>query len=193
MRKKEEKEAAEALRREQELREAKRQQQRLNFLIQQTELYSHFMQNKSSSQPSEDLAVGDEKQNDKEASLSSSDDEAIEEEDPEDAELKKEAFKAAQDAVLKQKNLTSKFDSEYMKLCEDAEPEAAQEVAGASSIDLHNPSVTLSFLIFDLVFLLECIRKLEAKLFPVKLIKFLLLYMQFHHACNLNSSDTGVV
>ncbi|KAI5318254.1 hypothetical protein L3X38_037962 [Prunus dulcis] len=140
VRKKEEKEAAEALRREQELREAKRQQQRLNFLIQQTELYSHFMQNKSSSQPSEDLAVGDEKQNDKEASLSSSDDEAIEEEDPEDAELKKEAFKAAQDAVLKQKNLTSKFDNEYMKLCEDAEPEAAQEVAGASSIDLHNPS-----------------------------------------------------
>ncbi|PQQ07978.1 DNA helicase INO80 isoform X1 [Prunus yedoensis var. nudiflora] len=60
VRKKEEKEAAEALRREQELREAKRQQQRLNFLIQQTELYSHFMQNKSSSQPSEDLAVGDE-------------------------------------------------------------------------------------------------------------------------------------
>ncbi|XP_058752693.1 chromatin-remodeling ATPase INO80-like isoform X4 [Vicia villosa] len=44
VRKREEKEAVEALRREQELREAKRQRQRLNFLIQQTELYSHFMQ-----------------------------------------------------------------------------------------------------------------------------------------------------
>ncbi|XP_058760071.1 chromatin-remodeling ATPase INO80-like [Vicia villosa] len=47
VRKIEEKEAVEALRREQELREAKRQQQRLTFLIQQTELYSHFMKNKS--------------------------------------------------------------------------------------------------------------------------------------------------
>ncbi|CAN6557160.1 unnamed protein product [Malus baccata var. baccata] len=140
VRKKEEKEAAEALRREQELREAKRQQQRLNFLIQQTELYSHFMQNKSSSQPSEDLPVGDGKKMEEKASLSSSDDEANEEEDPEEAELKKEAFKAAQDAVSKQKKITSEFDNEYLKLCEDAEPEAAHDVAGASSIDLHNPS-----------------------------------------------------
>jgi DNA helicase INO80 len=55
VRKKEEKEAAEALKREEELREARRQQQRLNFLLTQTELYSHFMQNKTagtgSSQP----------------------------------------------------------------------------------------------------------------------------------------------
>ncbi|KAM1255650.1 hypothetical protein ACFX1Q_029898 [Malus domestica] len=140
VRKKEEKEAAEALRREQELREAKRQQQRLNFLIQQTELYSHFMQNKSSSQPSEDLPVGEGEKKDKKAFLSSSDDETNEEEDPEEAELKEAAFKAAQEAVSKQKKITSEFDNEYLKLCEDAEPEAAQDVAGASSIDLHNPS-----------------------------------------------------
>ena len=37
MRKREEKEAAEALKREQELREAKRQQQRFNFLLSQTD------------------------------------------------------------------------------------------------------------------------------------------------------------
>jgi hypothetical protein len=36
----------EAARREEEAREAKRQQQRLNFLLTQTELYSHFMKNK---------------------------------------------------------------------------------------------------------------------------------------------------
>jgi len=38
--------AVEAARREEEAREAKRQQQRLNFLLTQTELYSHFMRNK---------------------------------------------------------------------------------------------------------------------------------------------------
>jgi DNA helicase INO80 len=38
--------AAEAARKAEEEREAKRQQQRLNFLLTQTELYSHFMKNK---------------------------------------------------------------------------------------------------------------------------------------------------
>lgn len=140
IRKREEREAAEALRREQELREAKRQQQRLNFLIQQTELYSHFMQNKSNSQPSEALPVGDEKLNDQEVLLSSSDAEPDEEEDPEEAELKKEALRAAQDAVSKQKKLTSAFDSECLRLRQAAEFEGLPpEVAGASNIDLHNP------------------------------------------------------
>ncbi|CAI5958154.1 unnamed protein product [Closterium sp. NIES-64] len=46
LRKREEKEALEARRREEELREARRQQQRLNFLLTQTELYSHFMHSK---------------------------------------------------------------------------------------------------------------------------------------------------
>lgn len=141
IRKREEREAAEALRREQELREAKRQQQRLNFLIQQTELYSHFMQNKSNSQPSEALPVGDEKPNDQEMLLSSSGDaEPAEEEDPEEAELKKEALRAAQDAVSKQKKLTSAFDSECLRLRQGSDFEGhPPEVAGANDIDLHNP------------------------------------------------------
>eukprot|EP00897_Mesotaenium_endlicherianum_P002362 jgi/Mesen1/2153/ME000152S01239 len=46
LKKKEEKEALEARKREEELREARRQQQRLNFLLTQTELYSHFMNSK---------------------------------------------------------------------------------------------------------------------------------------------------
>lgn len=139
MRKREEREAAEALRREQELREAKRQQQRLNFLIQQTELYSHFMQNKSSAQPSEAALVGDEEIKEQEALVSSSDAGPVEEEDPEEAELKREALRAAQDAVSKQKRLTSAFDSECNVLRHTGEPEASQEVAGASNIDLHEP------------------------------------------------------
>ncbi|KAK3217953.1 hypothetical protein Dsin_011923 [Dipteronia sinensis] len=143
VRKREEREAAEALRREQELREAKQQQQRLNFLIQQTELYSHFMQNKSNSQPSEALPVGDEKSNDQDMLLSSSDVSPGEEEDPEEAELKKEAMRAAQNAVSKQKLLTSVFDTECSKLREVVESELPSQdasVAGSSNIDLHNPS-----------------------------------------------------
>ncbi|KAL6534641.1 putative DNA helicase ino80 [Orobanche gracilis] len=134
MRKIEEKEAAEALKREQELREAKRQQQRLNFLLSQTELYSHFMQNKTL-QPSESL--GEEKPNDQdEARLE-------EEEDPEDAELRKEALRAAQDAVSKQKMMTNAFDSECLKLRLASDGEVPLQDACAiesSNIDLLHPS-----------------------------------------------------
>jgi DNA helicase INO80 len=138
VRKKEEKEAAEALRREQELREAKRQQQRLNFLIQQTELYSHFMQNKSIS--SEALTMADESTNDENALINSLADGPSGEEDPEEVELKKEALKAAQEAVSKQKMLTSAFDTECLRLRHAGESDSLQpEVSGASNIDLKTP------------------------------------------------------
>ncbi|XP_023543755.1 DNA helicase INO80 [Cucurbita pepo subsp. pepo] len=138
VRKREEREAAEALRREQELREAKRQQQRLNFLIQQTELYSHFMQNKSNLHPSESLPLGDEKPNFEEGTWNS-DSVPAEEEDPEEAELKMEALRVAQDAVSKQKRLTSAFDDECSRLRQASEPDQ-NEVSGASNIDLLHPS-----------------------------------------------------
>ncbi|KAG7027645.1 DNA helicase INO80, partial [Cucurbita argyrosperma subsp. argyrosperma] len=138
VRKREEREAAEALRREQELREAKRQQQRLNFLIQQTELYSHFMQNKSNLHPSEALPLGDEKPDYQEGTWNS-DSMPAEEEDPEEAELKKEALRVAQDAVSKQKRLTSAFDDECSRLRQASEPDP-NEVAGANNIDLLHPS-----------------------------------------------------
>ncbi|XP_057438033.1 chromatin-remodeling ATPase INO80 isoform X3 [Lotus japonicus] len=141
VRKREEKEAAEALRREQELREAKRQQQRLNFLIQQTELYSHFMQNKSNLLSSEALPTEDENTNDQGALINSSDAGPNEEEDPEEAELKREALKAAQEAVSKQRSLTSAFDTECLRLRHAGETDSVPpEVAGASNIDLQTPS-----------------------------------------------------
>ena len=140
MRKREEKEAAEALRREQELREAKRQQQRLNFLIQQTELYSHFMQNKSNLLSSETLPKEDEDADDQDALVDSSDVMPDEEVDPEEAELKKEALKAAQEAVSKQKMLTSAFDTECLRLRQAGETDSLPpDVAGASNIDLQTP------------------------------------------------------
>lgn len=161
MRKKEEREAIEIRKRLEEEREAKRHEQKLNFLIQQTELYSHFMQNKPSFRPAGDLPVGDENQD---VSPSSSDIKNIEE-DSEEAELKKEALKAAQDAVSKQKKLTSAFDDECLRLREAAEPEAPQDFAGANNIDLHNPSVSWSFLLVHLIFLLGCTGKLMASVF----------------------------
>ncbi|SCV70953.1 BQ2448_3715 [Microbotryum intermedium] len=58
-RKKAEKEALDKAKKEEELREAKRQARKLNFLITQTELYSHFIGNKiktSEAEESEDTA-----------------------------------------------------------------------------------------------------------------------------------------
>lgn len=137
VRKREEKEAAEALKRERELEEARRQQKRLDFLLSQTELYSHFMQNKSAVRPSEAFPDSDENINDQEI-----EDEKVEE-DAEDAELKKEALRAAQDAVSKQKKLTSAFDDECMKLRQANDLDVPSEDASAaasSNIDLLHPS-----------------------------------------------------
>ncbi|KAL8459957.1 hypothetical protein ACS0TY_031745 [Phlomoides rotata] len=142
VRKREEKEAAEALKREQELREAKRQQQRLNFLLSQTELYSHFMQNKTS-QSSEALTIVEEKSDDQEILLSPSEAQLEEEEDPEDAELRREALRAAHDAVSKQKRMTSAFDNECLKLRQAADVEVPIQdasVSESSNIDLLHPS-----------------------------------------------------
>ncbi|KAJ4977855.1 hypothetical protein NE237_008635 [Protea cynaroides] len=144
IRKREEREAAEAMKREEELREAKRQQQRLNFLLSQTELYSHFMQNKTTPQASEALAVGNEEPNNlnQDFSLSASDVRPGEE-DPEEAELRREALIAAQQAVSQQKMITSAFDSECQKLREAAETEGQPKdtsIAGSSNIDLLHPS-----------------------------------------------------
>lgn len=54
LRRKAEKEAADRLRKEEEMREAKRQARKLNFLITQTELYSHFVGNKLRTSEAED-------------------------------------------------------------------------------------------------------------------------------------------
>jgi len=128
LRKKEEREAAEALKREEELREAKRQQQRLNFLLSQTELYSHFMQNKAGgSAPPDEVDVPDED----------------EEEDPEEAQLKREALRAAQHAVSQQKMKTNAFDSEIVRLRQTSEsvlPTDDPSSMDPSKIDLLHPS-----------------------------------------------------
>lgn len=101
-------------------------------MLSQTELYSHFMQNKPTSQASEIP-------NDQEVLMVSSEATpvAVEEEDPVEAELKMEALKAAQDAVSKQKKITSAFDDDCLKLRQAAPEEAP--IAGSSNIDLLHP------------------------------------------------------
>ncbi|CAA6662147.1 unnamed protein product [Spirodela intermedia] len=137
LRKKEEREAQEAMRRNEELREAKRQQQRLNFLLSQTELYSHFMQNKPTSQASSTL------EDSRDQMLTSEDAETIEDDDPEAAELKREALRAAQQAVSKQKEITNAFDGECLRLRQNVEPEGLGSdvsITGSGKMDLLHPS-----------------------------------------------------
>lgn len=135
LRKKEEKDAADALKRNEELREAKRQQQRLNFLLTQTELYSHFMQNK--------LAGGTNASTDPAATpLREGTTEAAEEEE-EEAALKREAVRAATEAATKQLNKTNAFDSESSKLRQAVGVESGDQDGVApdavDDIDLLNP------------------------------------------------------
>ncbi|KAG0487889.1 hypothetical protein HPP92_006700 [Vanilla planifolia] len=140
LRKKEERDAAEALKREEERREAKRQQQRLNFLLSQTELYSHFMQNKASAQPGDTLPVAE---GEDLGTTSNTEIKSGDEEDPEEVELKRKALKAAQLAVSQQRKITDEFDTECMKLRRAVEPTDAavdSSIAGSSCIDLLHPS-----------------------------------------------------
>lgn len=142
LRKKEERDAAEAMKREEELREARRHQQRLNFLLSQTELYSHFMQNKSTSQASEGAALADGELDAPDGLSVSEDGKPGDEEDSEEAEFKKEALRAAQLAVSQQKKITNAFDSECMKLRQVAEAEGQandNSIVGSSNIDLLHP------------------------------------------------------
>ena len=151
------------------------------------------MQNKSSTQQSDAAIVEDEETDKQEILMSSSDTGPVEEDDPEEAELKKEALRVAQDAVSKQKKITSAFDSECDRLRQTGEPEASQEVAGASNIDLHNPLVLHLILPFSLrAFLLQNRLSRSWQSCCVSLIESMFL-LQFHHASDINCSDTTVV
>lgn len=136
VRKREEKEAAEALRRDQELREAKRQQQRLNFLLTQTELYSHFMQNKSSGMPVAQASQDALRDLDKTVAPGEGLVATSPEDDEEEAALKEEAVRAATLAAAQQRNRTNDFDSESERLRTAA---GGDEAGGAEDMDLLHP------------------------------------------------------
>jgi DNA helicase INO80 len=138
VRKKEEKEAAEALKRDQELREARRQQQRLNFLLTQTELYSHFMQNKMSGMP---VQASQDAHNDPVSNLTLEEGlpgTVSTEDAEEEAALKEEAVRTAVSAAALQRNRTSHFDNESQRLRSAAGGDEAGE--DPDDMDLLHPS-----------------------------------------------------
>ncbi|OZJ04308.1 hypothetical protein BZG36_03164 [Bifiguratus adelaidae] len=129
LRKKAEKEAMEKARVEEELQESKRQARKLNFLITQTELYSHFIGKKikgagddagsDANVATESAMVGDEDDKDPAAdedtglqdNATSQELEEIDFDADDDEKLKEQARRSAQNALNAQKTRTQEFDT----------------------------------------------------------------------------------
>ncbi|KAG2181239.1 hypothetical protein INT43_008822 [Umbelopsis isabellina] len=136
LRKKAEKEALERIRLEEERREAQRQARKLNFLITQTELYSHFIGKKiKTSAAEEDEETSTDKPADTPGEVGDEDDldetvghEELDEvdfdEDDED-KLKEQAKRGAQNALAAQLKRTQAFDEGARKRRKAAETAAA--------------------------------------------------------------------
>ncbi|KAI9021190.1 SNF2 family N-terminal domain-containing protein [Hyaloraphidium curvatum] len=114
-----EKERQDALRREEEAREARRQQKKLNFLIQQTELYAHFVakiQDKSGAQPASQpaaVAAGDGAAGPADGAVNFKD---INFDEESDEALAKRAEQSALAAFDRTKERTRAFDNETAEL-----------------------------------------------------------------------------
>ncbi|KAJ1731584.1 putative DNA helicase ino80 [Coemansia biformis] len=107
MRKRAEREAAERQKQEEEARETRRQARKLNFLITQTELYSHFIGNKidqDAPPAGEPKDAGDAAQF-----------QAIDFDDADDAALTERARQSAQNALAQQQAQTREFDEARRK------------------------------------------------------------------------------
>src|SRR5271169_6170021 len=102
LRKKAEKEAIDRAKREEELREARRQARKLNFLITQTELYSHFVGKKvNGGEPSETTV---------DSSTGPSKFDELDFDADDDAALHAAAARSAQNAVQLAQNKAKDFD-----------------------------------------------------------------------------------
>ncbi|KAJ1988587.1 putative DNA helicase ino80 [Coemansia spiralis] len=110
MRKRAEREAAEKQKQEEEAREARRQARKLNFLITQTELYSHFIGNKISE--GVNLTKADEKTKESAgASGIAKEFKSIDFDEADDAALAAHARQSAQNALAQQQAQTREFDT----------------------------------------------------------------------------------
>ena len=123
LRKKAEKEALEKAKKEEEMREAKRQARKLNFLISQTELYSHFVGSKlktAEAEESEETAGGSKPGagpevdphlavTEAEAKLAELDE--IDFDDEDESNLRAHAARNAQEAVRMAKEKAAAFDA----------------------------------------------------------------------------------
>ncbi|ORX88611.1 hypothetical protein K493DRAFT_341174 [Basidiobolus meristosporus CBS 931.73] len=126
LRKKAEKEALERMKIEEELRESRRQARKLNFLITQTELYSHFIGKKIAPQSEEkpDAAKTDEDPSPGEEKF-----EEIDFDEDDDEKLKEHARKSAQNALKLQADKTREFDEAARQRRAEAEAEGGMGVS----------------------------------------------------------------
>ncbi|ORX60285.1 hypothetical protein DM01DRAFT_1332440 [Hesseltinella vesiculosa] len=139
LRKKAEREALERLRQEEEKREAQRQARKLNFLITQTELYSHFIGRKIHKDTADDDSSVAQSPATEAPTPSGEDDDAVDlditsgapdeafgevdfDEDDEET-LKEHARRSAQNALAKQREQTRAFDQSAMQRRQDANKE----------------------------------------------------------------------
>ncbi|KAJ1826827.1 putative DNA helicase ino80, partial [Coemansia sp. RSA 2599] len=141
MRKRAEKEAAEKLKLEEEAREARRQARKLNFLITQTELYSHFIGSK---------IAGEDAQQSKTASNSDGADGAqardpqhfgsIDFDADDDAALAAHARQSAQNALAQQQAQTREFDDIHRKQRSgEQQPKDANVADALDAMDFQSP------------------------------------------------------
>ncbi|KAL0086536.1 SNF2 family N-terminal domain-containing protein [Phycomyces blakesleeanus] len=126
LRKKAEKEALERLRQEEERREAQRQARKLNFLITQTELYSHFIGRKIKQDMGDDedaamMPGGNmsmDLEGDGDLDIGGDDQEQLGEidfDEDDDEKLREQARRGAQNALAKQREATRAFDESALE------------------------------------------------------------------------------
>ncbi|KAG0280846.1 putative DNA helicase ino80 [Linnemannia exigua] len=150
LRKKAEKEAIEKLRIEEEMREARRQARKLNFLITQTELYSHFIGKKIGTEAAEadDDATPVRMQpssDPSEMAIAQDPDHKPMEGEPDFEEATDEALEAqakwgAQQALLAAQERTKTFDAETKELQQAQAKDIALNQADLDEMNFQNPS-----------------------------------------------------
>lgn len=132
LRKRAEKEAAERRRQEEEEREARRQQKKLQFLLTQTELYSHFIARKGTTAMNAGGKRGG-------ATLTAGIDFA----DLDESTISEQAQLAAANAVALEKEKLAKFDAESDAHRREAETEAhRREISPTATTDVDNFDLT---------------------------------------------------
>ncbi|KAI9472879.1 SNF2 family N-terminal domain-containing protein [Zychaea mexicana] len=160
LRKKAEKEALEQLRLEEERREAQRQARKLNFLITQTELYSHFIGRKIKGDTGEDdetavaaseeataaAAQSDETAEDQQEELDiTGEEQALDEidfDEDDEEKLREQARRSAQNALAKQREKTRAFDegARERRLAASETSDISMSAAQLDTMNFQDPS-----------------------------------------------------
>ncbi|KAI9246954.1 SNF2 family N-terminal domain-containing protein [Phascolomyces articulosus] len=160
LRKKAEKEALEQLRLEEERREAQRQARKLNFLITQTELYSHFIGRKIKADTSEDeetaipesekptpTASGEQADEDEQEELDviGGEEQAFEDidfDEEDEDKLREQARRSAQNALAKQREQTRAFDegARERRLAASDTSDISMSAAQLDTMNFQDPS-----------------------------------------------------